>query len=56
MHGTNAFTALEAALRGWPDQFLTIGLVGMGVVFILIGLLSPSRVVKAAALAYAIFP
>ena len=50
------FKQAESSLEGWPDTALTVGLVVAGLIFIAIGLFSPSRVAKAAALAYASLP
>lgn len=47
--------ALEAALKGWPDQALTMGLLIAAGVLVLIALRGPVTL-KAVALAYCIFP
>lgn len=46
----------EATLEGWPDTALTAGLVAVAVVLVLVALCSPSRIAKAAVLAWAIAP
>lgn len=47
---------LDKALSGAPEQYITVGLVLLGVVIILIGLFSKSRLLKAAVLAWVVFP
>lgn len=51
-----ALDELENSLKGWPDQLLTVALVVVGVVLILVGLFSPSRLAKAGALAWVVVP
>lgn len=47
--------ALEAALRGWPDELLTVGLLAVAGVLIVVAL-TGSPLVKAGTLAWAVFP
>lgn len=46
---------IEAALRGWPDELLTTGLILTAGVLLLIAWRGPVTL-KAVALAYCIFP
>ena len=51
----NELRRLEAALHGWPDQALTLGLLIAAGVLVLIALRGPVTL-KAAALGWAVFP
>ena len=46
----------EAALSGWPDALMSGALVAIGVLLIGLAFFMPSRVVKAAALAWVVAP
>ena len=53
---TEWFQSVEKGLEGWPDTALTLALVLLGIVLILVGLFSPSRILKAGVLAWAVLP
>lgn len=47
--------AVELALRGWPDQALTISIIAVSALAVVLALVAPPAV-KAAVLAYIILP
>lgn len=46
---------IEARLRGWPDEALTVALLGVAGALALVALLAPAWL-KAVALAWALLP
>lgn len=46
---------LEARLRGWPDELLTVGLLTVALFLVIFALTAPATA-KAAALAWVLFP
>ncbi len=51
-----AYHRLETELEGKPDEFLTTALIVIGISIILVALYSPSKTLKATALAYTVLP
>ena len=49
------FARAEAALKGWPDEVLSVALIATAIVLTLIALFGPS-LLKAAALGWVLFP